>query len=188
MLKQLKKDGLCPITLADWMALCRKGQCLPERFAEDVQTPADLVKLLAKFGALDPLSAVRPGACDIVSVFDKTVEVPPAEDESTPSEAKLIRICAPMHLSLVVNRLRAEPANLTATESGEVIFPRTELSGFSPGFCLPFEPGDGDGLGTFYNVEHIVLCPGAGFDLRARNHSTVSPALFHIHAEMWGTC
>lgn len=188
MFKVKNQDGLCPIPVGEFVKLCRQGKCPAEWLGGNIETIADLAKMMAMVGAFDPLVAIRPGACDMVSIFDKTVEAPPATDENTPSRVKLIKICAPMHLSVVVSKLRALPANLTAVESGEIVFPRNAAFGFSEGWCLPFEPGDGDGIGTFYNVEHIVLCPGSGFDVYALNHSTVSPALFHIHAEVWGTC
>lgn len=187
-----KQQGLCPMPLGEFLKLCRSGQCLPDQLATQVESIGDFAALIAKFGYLDPLSAIRPGACEMVIKFDKTVEVPPATIDAggkvIPSQAKLIKICASMHQSLVVEELQAQPSNLTATESGEVIFPRNNVFGFSEAFCLPYEPGDGNGLGTFSNVEHIVLCPGAGFDVYARNHSPFSPALFNIHFRGWATC
>jgi len=188
MLKVKNQNGLCPIPLGEFVKLCKQGKCPAEWLGGGIETIGDLARMMANIGAFDPLAAIRPGACDIVSVFDKTVEAPPAEDENTPSRVKLIKICAPMHLSLVVSRLRVEPANLTAVESGEIVFPRNSAFGFSEGFCLPFEPGDGNNIGTYYNVEHIILCPGSGFDVYAINHSPFSPALFHIHAEIWASC
>lgn len=153
----------------------------------------DLVCFAAKIGALEPLSAIRPDALQLVTVFDKTVSVEPATfaaDGVTiiPAEKKLIQICAPMQQALVVDKLRAVAANLTAAESGDIVFKRLAVFGFSEGFCPPGEPADGDDLGTFQNVEHVILRPESGFDVHARNHDPFSEALFHIHARMWVAC
>jgi hypothetical protein len=187
-----------PVPLQDAIYACCKGLPAPAlvealKWMPDSELLRALVCLGGAIGALEPLSAIRPGICDKVFVFDKTVEVPPATQvnaagEVVPSERKLIQICAPMGMSLVVDKLRALPANLTAALSGDLAFGRLAVMGFSEGFCSPGEPADGDDLGTFQNVEHVLLLPEAGFDLRARNFSTTSPALFQVHAKMWATC
>lgn len=156
------------------------------------QVGRDIFCIASALGALEPLATLRPGACDIVTVFDKTVEVPPAAIDAkgniTPSERKLIQICAPMGLALVVDTLRALPANLTAALAGSLTFKRLAVSSFSEGFCPPGEPADGDDMGTFQNIEHVLLRPESGFDVHAKNENPYSPALFHIHARMWATC
>ena len=154
-------------------------------------TMQDVVGLLCGLGAFEPLSASRPGACDPRMVFDKTIEIPPAtivDGKLVPGTKKLVMFCAPRHRSLVVNVLRGLPANLTAAEDGEVFFKQNQVFGFSEGWCPPGEAEGEETNGTYGNVEHIVLCPGGGFGLNARNKSTLSPALFNIAAEAWSTC
>lgn len=188
--------GCNPISLADYIAAVCKGFMPASWLAVGGNEPSqflkDLVCFASAIGGLEPLSAIRPAATELVTVFDKTVEIPPAtvaaDGKIVPAEAKLIQICAPMGKSLVVDKLRALPANLTATESGDVVFKRMAVFGFSEGFCPPGEPADGDDLGTFQNVEHIILRPEAGFDVHGRNHDPFSPALIHIHARMWAAC
>lgn len=152
----------------------------------------DILCAMSVVGALEPLTATRPAAADIVTVFDKTVDVPHAtlgEDGVTvvPTERVLIRICAGQQ-SLVIERLRALAANLTAATSGSLKYKRVAVSGFSEGFCPPGEPGVGEDEGTFQNIEHLVLCPEAGFDVYGVNSDLFSNALFSIHARMWSTC
>lgn len=157
-------------------------------------TTKDVIAILCGIGALEPLGATRPGACDIVTQFDKTIELPPAtigsDGKVIPSTAVLIRICAPSHRSLVVHELLVLPSNLTAEMSGEIFSKSMSVMGFSEAFCPPGEPGPGQStnIGVFYNIRRIVLCPGAGFDVSAKNHDPFSPALFHVKAIMWSTC
>ncbi len=193
--------------LAEWLATCPrmdttsfmracfgKGSlpAAPWAKQDHLLTIQDLVQILCVLGHFEPKGLTEPTACDIVTIFDKTVEVPPAaidgDGKITPSFEKLIRFCAPSHRSLVVHELRATPANLTATQSGEVFSKTQQVMGFSEAFCPAGEAGDGDDIGTFQAAEHIVLCPEAGFDLHARNHDPFSPALFHVFARIWATC
>lgn len=151
----------------------------------------DVFKIAYAIGALEPLSTHRPDATEIVMVFDKTVTVPAATvvaGKVVPGEAKLIRICAPVGKSLMVDKLRALPVNQTAVDSGSLTFKRLSLTGFSDGFCPAGEPANGDDNGTFQNIEHILLRPEAGFDLYATNVDTTSSALVHVHAKMWAAC
>lgn len=187
----------CPrLSLADYVQSCfgKKNKALPAApYAQNDEpiSAKDLVSILCTIGLFEPRGATEPRACDIVTLFDKTVEVPPAEivdGKVKPSDKKLIKICAPQHRSLVVSELRGLPANLTASESGQVFSRAMQVHGFSEAFCPAGEAGDGNEIGTFANVEHVVLCPGAGFDLFGRNFDPFSPALFHISAKMWGTC
>lgn len=193
--------------LAEWLAKCPKMDtasfmkacfgkgglpAAPWANEDHPITTQEVVSILCALGRFEPEGTRRPTACDPVFIYDKTVEVAPAtidaEGKITPSINKLVRFCAPSDRSLVVDELRAFPANLTAAEFGEVFVKTMQVMGFSEGFCPPGEPGDGDGLGTFQMVEHLVLCPGAGFDLHARNPDPFSPALFHIFARAWTTC
>jgi len=189
---------VCPqVTVADYLAACKCKGGAPTAFqhlgnGEPSQFLKDLVCLFSTIGALEPLSARWPGACDLVTVFDKTVEIPPATLNSlgqlVPGEKKLIQICAPMGQALVVEKLRARPVNLTAVQKGDIVFKRLAVFGFSEGFCPPGEPADGDDLGTFQNIENVLLSPESGFDVHARNSDLYSPGLIHIYARMWATC
>lgn len=192
------KDLICPpMSLGSYICDVHRGkplllENLVHGYSQKSELLKDLLCVLGVVGGLEPLSASRPGATDLVTVFDKTVEVPVATlaaDGVTiiPSEKKLIQICAGQK-ALVVDRLRALPANLTATQSGNIVFKRMAVMGFSEGFCPPGEPADGDDLGTFQNIEHVILPPEGGFDVHARNFDLFSKALFTIHARMWSTC
>lgn len=186
----------CPqMSLASYMRACMgKGGFPAAPWAQEDRptTVRDIVSILCALGVFEPAAAERPGACDVVSVFQKGIELPPAtiapDGKIIPSEGKLATFCAPADKSLVIHRLRALPSNLTASESGEVFSKIMQVMGFSEGFCPPGEPAAGSDLGTFQNVEHIVLCPGSSYDIHARNYSPYSPALFHVHAEAWATC
>jgi len=187
----------CPkLALVDYVSFCfgrrKDSPITPWAYNDRPLTAQDLTSILCALGAFEPLGATYPRACDIVTSFDDIVEVPPAtidaEGNVVPSTKKLIKICAPVHRSLVVDFLEGIAANLTAWESGEVFSKALQVFGFSEMFCLPGEPGDGDDIGTFSNIRRIVLCPGSGFELSARNNSAFSPALFHVKAVMWTTC
>lgn len=185
------------VTVADYLQACKCKGGAPTSFqylgqGEPSGFLKDLVCLASALGALEPLAAMRPGACDLVTVFDKWVTIPPAHlnalGQIVPGEAKLIQICAPMGQALVVDKLRALPANLTSMTSGDIVFKRLAVFGFSEGFCPPGEPADGDDLGTYQNIEHVLLSPESGFDVHGRNFDLFSPGLIHIHARMWATC
>lgn len=193
-----KEDLICPpMSLGDYVCDVHRGIPLTlDRLVQGKGAQSEFLKdilcVLGLVGGLEPISATRPGATDLVTVFDKTVEVPVATlavDGVTvvPSEKKLIQICAGQR-PLVVDRLRALPANLTAAQKGNIAFKRMAVMGFSEGFCPPGEPADGDDMGTFQNIEHVILRPEAGFDVHARNYDLFSVALFTIHARMWSTC
>jgi hypothetical protein len=172
----------------------KKSPTVPWALKDTPVTIQDIVSLLCALGNFEPAGAHRPGICDIVTSFDDIVEVPPAaidaNGEITASTKVLIKICAPEHRSLIVDFLEGIAANLTAWESGEVFSKSMQVAGFSEMFCPPGEPGPGSSTdeGVFSNIRRIVLCPGAGFDLSARNHDPYSPALFHVKAVMWSTC
>ncbi len=186
----------CPkMELSSWVRACMGQGSLPAApwaLKDGPMTPKDFVQILCAIGAFEPLGAIRPGACDVVSVYEKFVTVPPATinaaGEVVPSTEVLVKFCAPGYRGMVIERLRGEPANLTAAESGEVFSKITQVQGFSEGYCPPGEPSPGEDIGTFNNVEHLVLCAGAGFDLNARNHSPFSPAVFHVTGRAWSTC
>lgn len=169
-------------------------QALNNLFANlKTSTGQDLFCILNGIGALEPLSFTRPGAGEIVQVYDKAFTAPAATFEADgvtikPSDVKLISLCAPDGKALVVKILRATAADLTASEHGEILMKRLAVVGFSEGFCPAGEPGDGDEDGTFQNIEHLILPSRAGFDVYGRNHWPYGPATFKLHGEMWETC
>ncbi len=166
-----------------------------------LQTPQgqDIFCIANGIGALEPLSYTRPGAGEIKQVYDKMITVPPATlgapnqngfnpDGIKPSDGLLIHICAPENKILVVDKLRGKGEDLTALTSGVLLMKRLAVVGFSEGLCKAGEPGAGDELGTFENIEHLLLPGRSGFDLYAQNWNPYSPATFSVHAEMWETC
>lgn len=191
---------LCPaIPLQEYIKACfaRKPYVPPTVASllacpQTYQTLKDLLCAMATVGALEPLAAIRPGACDIVQVYDKTIDVPPATIDATgkivPTDGLLIELCAPMGQVMVIEHLRGLPANLTAEESGEIVRKRFTVFGFSEDACLAGQPGTGNDLGTFQNIEHIISCPEGGLDLYGRNHDPFSIARFRVHARLWTTC
>jgi len=189
----------CPkIPAGDYVRACMGGKgwealVAPWAFTDRPLSTQDLVSILCAIGWFEPRGLTEPRACDIVTSFDDMVELPPAttvDGEVVPSTGVLIKICAPNHRTLVVDFLEGIAANLTAWESGELFSKAMSVPGFSEMFCPPGEPGPGSPTdeGVFSNIRRVVLCPKAGFDLSARNHSTTSSALFHVKATMWATC
>ena len=185
----------CPkITLESYLKACFGRGPLPAApWAQGDQpiTTREVVSILCALGWFEPAAADRPGACDVVTIFDKTVEVPPATivaGEVEPAEVKLVSFCAPLDKAQVVKIARVTPANLTASDSGEAFYKAMQVMGFSEGFCPPGEPGNGQEEGTFNTVENILLCPGSTFDISARNFDAFSPALFDVFIRAWGTC
>lgn len=194
--------------LAEWLATCPKmdmtsfvracfgkGALPAAPWAESDKpiTTRDVVSILCSLGLFEPAAASRPGACDIVTIYDRIVEVPAATIDATtgkviPAIKELVKFCAPADKSQVVKVARVTPANLTASQSGEAFSKVMQVMGFSENFCPPGEPSSGTNIGAFQTVEHIILCPKAGFDLHARNHDPFSPAQFHIFVEAWGAC
>lgn len=191
-----KGDLICPpLSLGTFVRERHHGKTLLlQDFVQGQVSPLlkDFFCAMAAVGALEPLSATRPSATDVVSVFDRTVEIPPATLNAdgvtvTPGAALLVQVCAGQN-ALVVEKLRALPANLTAVENGSVEMRRMAVMGFSEDWCPPGEPGAGQDNGVFQNVEHLVLCPEAGFDVWGINFDLFSKALISIHARMWSTC
>lgn len=198
-MRQQQQILQCPaISLEEYVRACIAKRGPPETIRQLLTNPAssqnlkDILCVLSTVGALEPLSAIRPGACDAVQVYDKTIDVPPAtlnpDGTITPTDGLLIQLCAPMGMVLVIEHLRGLAANLTAEESGEIVRKRFAVFGFSEDVCLAGQAGTGNDLGTFQNIEHIISCPEGGFDLYGRNHDPFSNALFHVHARYWMTC
>lgn len=199
----MKKDQQvlsCPaMPLEEYIRACMQKHGAPATIQALLMNPnssqnlKDILCVLSTLGALEPLSAIRPGVCDNVMVYDKTVEVDEATIDAvtgkiTPKDGLLIQTCASMGQVLVIEHLRGLAANLTASEFGEVVRKRAGFTSFSEDFCPPGQPATGDDLGTFQNIEHVIACPESGFDIYGRNHDPYSKALFHVHAKMWLTC
>lgn len=185
---QTKNDLIQPITLAEYAASCLAGKEPPkplQAFADRSAFAQDVARFAVLVGASEPLAATRPGACDMVGIVDRTFTVPPAISATEPSTVKALSICSSLSQSVVIDRLRLTPANLTAEEFGLVQFKRVLLATFGE-FCLPFTPEDEPA--TFINVEHVILCPKSGFDIFAVNTDPFSEAVFHIFFRGWATC
>ncbi len=200
-MEQARQMDLVRLGMDDFIvALCNgKVPYSLVQLLESLETAVgrDIFRMAYAIGALEPLANVRPPIGELVMVFDKTVTIPKATATGTvgtpsyvltPGEAKLVRFCAPMGKALVIETLRALPVDLVAVQSGSLKFKRVNVAGFSEGFCPPGEPADGDDLGTFQNVEHILLRPESGFDLFGENFDTTATAMVHVTARMWTAC
>lgn len=194
---ELPAPFLCEkMSLADYAKFCCTG-ILPlnvsKALSQSAQDPYLRAILCAAemVGALEPLSATRPGVCDPVIFFERNVVLPAAtlnDDGSvTPSEARLVSFCAPTNRALVIAESRLTSANETA-ENQPVPMPlykRVNLGTFGE-WCLPFEP---DTLpGSFVNVEHVIVPSGAGFSLYVQNHNPNSEAIYNYKARFWASC
>jgi hypothetical protein len=184
-------NGLCKLTLAEYIQACTKG--LTPKTIVDLasQSPEsqEIVCILSALGWMEPAGAWRPPACESVIEVEDEIVVGPAtrntDGSTTPSQGLAIPICAPLNKSLVIEILRIQPGNLTAAQGGRTLFKKVNLGGFGE-FCLPFEPATK--CGRFANVEHIVVCPGGSFSLFAENCNPCSEAVFNLHARMWAAC
>lgn len=195
---ELPQSILChPMSLADYAKFCCTGR-LPQNVAAALSQAAQDPTLKAILcameivGALEPLSATRPGVCDPVIVIDRDIVVPPATTDIdtgvvTPSEQLVTAICAPMNRALVVQKSRVTAANLTAARQPVVmpIYKRVNLASFGE-WCLPFEPTDGPN--SFHNIEHIIVPAMAGYSIYVQNWNPTSEAVYHYHAKMWASC
>lgn len=183
---------VCTLTLTEYIQACALRRQVPKAIldlAAQSQSSKEIVCILSALGWMEPAAAWRPGACDPAVEVEYEVTVPPATYDATgkliPSEKLVIAICAPINRSLVVDILRVQPGNLTAAKSGQTRYKKVNLGGFGE-FCLPFEPENVPG--RFSNVEHLVVCPGAGFSVFAENDDPCSEAVFNFVARMWGSC
>ena len=154
------------------------------------ENAANLVEVAGSIGALEPLSATRPGACDPRVIIDKDILVPAAtvvDGKVVPTRRRAIALCAPMNRALLVDVLQVTPVNLTASrqQNTRPEFKRVNIATFGE-WCLPFEPLDEPNL--FVNVEHIAVPPKAGFTVEVANDNQFSDALYQVHAEMWASC
>jgi hypothetical protein len=185
-----------PMSLAEYVHYCCTGQ-LPARvkaaLSQNAQDPVLRAILCAAeiLGALEPLSATRPGVCDPVIFFTRQITLPAAtlnpDGSVTPSEARVISFCAPTNRALVIEKSRVSAANDVAANQPipMPIYKRVNLATFGE-WCLPFEP---DSLpGSFVNVEHIIVPPGAGFSIYVQNHNPNAEAIFFYEARFWASC
>lgn len=181
-----------PLTLAEYIQAASVRRQIPKTVLDlAAQGPGarDLVAILSSLGWMEPAGAWRPGAADSATEVEFEVTVPPATFDSTgqvvPASKLMLPICAPLSRSLVIDILRVQPANLTAANSGQTKYKKVNLGGFGE-FCLPFEPENL--CGRFANVEHVIVCPKAGFSVFAENCSPCSEAVFNLYARMWSAC
>lgn len=181
------------MSLAEYVAYCCTGR-IPKTVSDAMAKGGFLGELLCAIdiiGALEPLSATRPGVCDPVIVIDKQIVVPPAtlnaDGTVTPKEVRAISYCAPMNRALVIQESRVTAGNLTGASqpTAQPAFKRVNLGTFGE-WCLPFEPADEPGL--FSNIEHIIVPPEAGFSIYVQNFDPESEAVYHLHSRMWASC
>lgn len=194
MALKTQSQVLCTMTLSEYLKFCCTGR-LPRRIQEILDQGgvlADILCAAAVVGALEPLCATRPGACDPVMEVEKDITVAPATLDSNtgdviPSQERAISYCAPMNRALVIERSRITAANLTASTQPvtQPIYKRVNLGTFGE-WCLPFEPADM--AGQFANVEHIIVPPQAGFSVFVQNFNPASEAVYHLEARMWACC
>lgn len=183
------------MSLADYAKFCCTGK-LPAHVAKalsDACTDPFLKALLCHaeiVGALEPLSATRPGVCDPVIYFTRQVTVPEAtlvEGVVVPGEVKVISFCAPMNRALVIAESRVSAANDAAASQPvtQPVYKKVNLGTFGE-WCLPFEPPDA--LGSFVNVEHIIVPAGAGFSIYVQNFNQAAEAVYDYQARFWASC
>ncbi len=185
---------LCNMSLSEYIQYCCTGRP-PAKIIGILNGPPsflkDLLCALDVIGALEPLAATRPGACDPAIDVDKDIFVPPAtlnpDGSITPSEVRVTSFCAPMNRALVIQKARVTGVNLTAKTQPHTqpIYKKVNLGTFGE-WCLPFEPIDEPG--QFVNVEHIVAPPQSGFSIYVQNFNPSSVAHYHFKAHMWASC
>jgi hypothetical protein len=194
---ELPRSILCnPMSLADYTRYCCTGN-LPAQvqvaLSQAAQDPTlrAILCALEIVGALEPLSATRPGVCDPVIFFTRQVTLPAAtvnaDGSVTPSEGRVISFCAPTNRALVIQRSRVSAGNDIAANQpvSQPVYKRVNLATFGE-WCLPFEP---DGLpGSFVNVEHIIVPPGAGFSIYVQNFNPNGEAVYNYEARFWASC
>jgi hypothetical protein len=196
-LAELGQPIICnPMSLAEYVHYCCTGN-LPANvraaLSQAAQDPFLRALLCAAeiVGALEPLSATRPSVCDPVIFFTRQITLPAAtlnpDGSVTPSEERVISFCAPTNRALVIEKSRLSAANDVAANQPIPlpVYKRVNLATFGE-WCLPFEP---DSLpGSFVNVEHIIVPPGAGFSIYTQNHNPNAEAVFFYEARFWAAC
>lgn len=177
-------------------ALCEGGS--PKALAtllESLETGLgrDIFAMAYAIDALEPLAFIRPGPNDMEEIYRKTLTAPPATfaaDGVTVigSDVLLGRFCAPEGKILVLREAEVFPSDLTATQSGLVVYKRIAALTFSEGYCFAGEAGAGDEAGTFQSIQNLILPGKGGVDIYARNLNPYSPATFTLRARYWATC
>lgn len=176
--------------------LCQgKDPAVLAKLLASLETPEgrDIFAMAYAIGALEPLAFIRPGPHDLEEIYRKTATAGPATLAPdgvtvTPTDVMLGRFCAPEGKILVLKELEVSPSDLTATQSGLVVYKRIAALSFSEGFCFSGEAGDGDEGGTFQSVQNLILPAMGGIDVYGRNLNLFSPATFTIRARYWATC
>lgn len=190
---------LCrPMSLSDYARYCCSGK-LPahvSRMISDAQEDPVLRALLCAMeiiGGLEPLAASRPGVCDPVIVYEHQVTLPAATiapDGVTiiPSEERIISFCAPTNRALVIEKCRVKPGNEVAARQPVTmpIYKRVNIGTFGE-WCLPFEPAPVP-MGSFVNIEHIIVPPSAGYSVYVQNYDATGEAIYDVKARMWASC
>jgi hypothetical protein len=183
---------------AYFRALC-KGES-PSALAsllDSLESPLgrDIFKMAYAIDALEPLAFIRPGPNDLEEIYQKSVTAPPATlapnsngKEVVGTDVLLGRFCAPEGKILVLRECEVSPSDLTATQSGLVVYKRIAALTFSEGFCFSGEAADGDEAGTFQSIQNLILPANGGIDVYGRNLNLFSPATFTIRARYWATC
>lgn len=194
---ELPQSILCnPMSLADYTRYCCTGKLpghVQQALSQASQDPLLRAILCAMeiVGALEPLSATRPGVCDPVVFFSRQITLPAAtlnaDGSVTPTEARVISFCAPTNRALVIQKSRVSAGNDVAANQPVPmpLYKRVNLATFGE-WCLPFEP---DSLpGAFVNVEHIIVPPGAGFSVYVQNWNPNAEAVYDYEARFWASC
>jgi hypothetical protein len=183
------------MSLADYIKFCCTGQLpahVKRALSEAAKDPV-LKSLLCTaeiIGGLEPLSATRPGVCDPVIEHERQVTVPPAtlvDGNVVPAEERVISFCAPINRALVVEKSRVSAGNAVAAAQikPQPIYKKVNLGTFGE-WCLPFEPLDA--VGTFNNVEHIIVPAGGGYSVYVQNWNTTAEAIYNYKARFWASC
>ena len=175
---------LHPLSYLEYAKACMHGGVAPQVLAyydqsEYSQAIAGFAHLI---GALEPLSGFRPSIRTIVSTVDEEQAVQPAASATLFRKKKIYEICGPMGFSIMVKRLRITPANLTATDDGEVAYLRYTIVNFRD-MCVAYDASSD--RGKLVSKENIALCPSAGFEVHAINRNPNSIARFHVESEVW---
>ena len=173
-----------PLTYQAFFAACRQGGVAPQvlAYADQGEFAHAFAGFAHLIGGLEPLSGFRPGIQTKVSVVDEELAVEPAASETIFRKAKIFEICGPFTFSIMVKRLRITPANVTASDDGEVAFLRYTIVSFRD-MCLAYDASSD--RGKFVSKENIALCPRAGFEVHAINRNPNSIARFHVESEIW---
>jgi hypothetical protein len=181
----------CKMSLAEYARYFCTGQ-LPDNvlkiFAGDEKFLKDLICMASLIGALEPLSATRPNAGDPVIFYERQVTIAPADIDGVPREEQVAQFCAPMNRAMMIAESRLSPANAAASQQPvpQPIYKKVNLGAFGENWCMPFEPSSKPG--SFVNIEHILVPPGAGFAIYAQNYSTTEEAIYNYKARMWISC